>query len=90
MIADLQAVSGTAGPTPCQVTIIGAGTAGCLIASELSRAGISVLVLESGGATQEDDTHPLNRVVQSGEIYRGAERGRFRCLGGLRRAGAEQ
>lgn len=39
-------------------------------------------MLESGGLEQEAETHPLNRVIQLGRPYAGAERGRFRCLGG--------
>jgi choline dehydrogenase-like flavoprotein len=64
------------------VLVIGAGIAGLLVATRLARAGRRVLVAESGGLTQTDETHPLNEVEQVGEIYTGAERGRFRCLGG--------
>lgn len=63
--------------------IIGAGTVGlptaCLLAE---RTGARVVCLESGGLDQRDDIHPLNEVVQLGEVYSGAASGRFRCLGG--------
>ena len=39
-------------------------------------------LLRAAAGTQETDTHPLNRVEQTGQIYAGAEHGRFRCLGG--------
>jgi choline dehydrogenase-like flavoprotein len=82
MIADLAQASGTAGPGACDVTVVGAGIAGCLLACELARRGRSVLLLESGGLAQTEDLHPLNRVVQTAQIYYGAEQGRYRCLGG--------
>jgi choline dehydrogenase-like flavoprotein len=41
-----------------------------------------VILLESGGWHQHEETHPLNEVVQLGTNYRGATHGRFRCLGG--------
>ncbi|MFY0611942.1 MAG: hypothetical protein JXQ99_10490 [Hyphomicrobiaceae bacterium] len=49
----------------------------------LARAtGKSVICLESGGAHQEAETHPLNEVVHLASPYVGAATGRFRCLGG--------
>jgi choline dehydrogenase-like flavoprotein len=62
--------------------VIGAGIAGLVTATKLSEGGLRVVVVESGGRTQESDTHLLNRVEQTGQIYAGAEHGRFRCLGG--------
>src|SRR5579863_4870131 len=64
------------------VAIVGAGIAGLLLATRLRRHGLRVTVLESGGFEQNGETHPLNRVVQTGDAYSGATRGRFRCLGG--------
>jgi choline dehydrogenase-like flavoprotein len=69
-------------PVQCDVAVVGAGIAGTVLACELARRGVRVVVLESGGPVQAEDTHPLNRVVQRGQLYRGAEHGRFRCLGG--------
>jgi choline dehydrogenase-like flavoprotein len=66
----------------CDVAIIGAGTAGCLLATRLAKTGLRVVVLESGGRNQAADTHELNRVVQKRSVYSGAEHGRFRALGG--------
>lgn len=63
--------------------VIGAGTVGLPTACMLAeRTGKSVVCLESGGAEQRADTHPLNEVVQLAEVYSGAASGRFRCLGG--------
>jgi choline dehydrogenase-like flavoprotein len=64
------------------VAIIGAGVAGILLAVRLRRLGLRVMILESGGREQAEAVHPLNRVVQVGDAYDGATRGRFRCLGG--------
>ena len=64
------------------VIVVGAGLAGLFLANQLSMRGLSVLVLESGTETQEDDTHPLNEVEMVGRTYMGATHGRFRGLGG--------
>lgn len=64
------------------VAIVGAGVAGLLLATKLADRGHRVVVLESGGRLQAGDTHPLNEVVQDGDFYAGATKGRFRCLGG--------
>ncbi|PNG27226.1 GMC oxidoreductase [Methylocella silvestris] len=69
-------------PVTADVLVIGAGTAGLVIAARLADEGFRVIVLESGDRQQEKDEHPLNEVVQLRSIYSGASRGRFRCLGG--------
>lgn len=69
-------------PETCDVLVIGAGIAGLIIATELSARHHRVVVLESGGLRQTGETHELNKVVQIGQRYVGAEHGRFRCLGG--------
>jgi choline dehydrogenase-like flavoprotein len=69
-------------PLPCDVAIVGAGVAGLIMACEMARRGLRTIVLESGAMRQEADTNPLNRVIQTGHTYQGAEHGRFRCLGG--------
>lgn len=65
-----------------QAVIVGAGVAGLILAARLRRSNMKVTVLESGDRQQTAETHPLNRVVQLGDSYAGASRGRFRCLGG--------
>jgi 2-polyprenyl-6-methoxyphenol hydroxylase-like FAD-dependent oxidoreductase len=80
MIIDLAAHRDTALVT--DVLIVGGGIAGLLLAAKLRRLGVRVVVVESGGREQTEETHPLNRVVTVGDQYRGAMHGRFRCLGG--------
>ena len=80
MIHDLDRACDT--KLTCDVAVIGAGVAGTILACELARAGKRVVLLESGGHVQATETHPLNRVEYAAAEYRGAEHGRFRCLGG--------
>src|SRR5262249_51242254 len=82
MIRDLNEQQDRALRIEAEIIVIGAGIAGLITATKLSDCGVRVVVLESGGRTQETDTHPLNRVEQTGQFYAGAEHGRFRCLGG--------
>lgn len=79
MIRDL---AGEAHDVACDVLVIGGGTVGLVLAARLAKAGRRVVVAESGGLTQKAETHPLNEVVLLGARYKGAESGRFRCLGG--------
>jgi choline dehydrogenase-like flavoprotein len=82
MITDLAQSDGDERRVNAQVLVIGAGIAGLVLGDQLRRKGIQVVVLESGGREQQQDVHVLNTVDQLGESYTGAERGRFRCLGG--------
>ena len=70
------------GSSKCDIAVIGGGTLGLPTAARLSARGFSVICLESGGWVQKEETHPLNEVVQTRSIYAGAQRGRFRCIGG--------
>src|SRR5438105_10157080 len=81
MIFDL-AVANRSSAIAANVLIIGGGIAGLLLAVRLRRHGLRVVVLESGGREQKEETHPLNRVITIADQYRGAVHGRFRCLGG--------
>ncbi len=82
MIRDLASAPGQNHEVDCDVLVVGGGTVGLLLATRLAAAGRHVVVAESGGLSQVDETHPLNEVVQLGAPYAGAQAGRFRCLGG--------
>jgi len=82
VIRDLAGHTGAPLVQDADVVIIGGGSVGLVMADALAGASRRVVVLESGGERQENETHPLNAVVQLGSIYQGAEHGRFRCLGG--------
>ena len=82
MIRDLNEQQDHALRVETEVLVIGAGIAGIVTATKLSECGLRVVIVESGGRTQAADTHLLNRVEQTGQVYAGAEHGRFRCLGG--------
>ena len=82
MIRDLASLQVDPAPIEADVLVIGAGIAGLILATRLSRSGLRVAVAESGATHQTPETHPLNEVVQTGQIYGGADAGRFRCLGG--------
>jgi choline dehydrogenase-like flavoprotein len=69
-------------PVQVDVAIVGAGLAGLVLAQRLAADGISVAILESGSVRQDEEVHPLNRVEQVAQEYRGATEGRARCLGG--------
>ncbi|BCA60751.1 GMC family oxidoreductase [Sphingomonas sp. HMP6] len=64
-----------------EICIVGAGPAGVTIASELVRSGISVILVESGGLTEESETHALYDGDTIGERVRMME-GRHRVYGG--------
>lgn len=81
MIRDLTKVQG-AQQLVADVLVIGAGIAGLVSAVSLSRRGLRVVVMESGGISQTADTHPLNDVDHLRTPYNAARDGRFRCLGG--------
>ena len=64
------------------ILVIGGGIAGLLIATRAAERGKHVVILESGGEHQAEETHPLNEVVHLRSVYDGAASGRFRCIGG--------
>ena len=82
MITDLTQGAETRLKAETDVLIVGAGIAGILLGIRLRQAGVGVTILESGGSSQSDEAHPLNRTIQLGQPYHGASNGRFRCLGG--------
>lgn len=82
MIRDLASDAGSAHQVDTDVFVVGGGTAGLLLATRAAARGQNVTVAELGGRSQVGETHPLNKVIQLGVPYPGADAGRFRCLGG--------
>ena len=64
------------------ICVIGAGTAGLTLVRELLGSGYTVVVLESGGTTVEEETQKLYACTVTGLPHRGYLQGRFRTLGG--------
>jgi len=64
------------------VTIIGAGAAGILLAVRLTKAGKRVLVIESGHFKIDDEKQKLNEVENVGKELVNAIWGRKRAIGG--------
>lgn len=82
MIIDLNKTSSKTNQAVCDILIIGAGTAGLLLAHKLSANGKNVITIESGEEKQTEPSHVLNQLVQLGLPYDAYNAGRFRCLGG--------
>jgi aryl-alcohol dehydrogenase-like predicted oxidoreductase/choline dehydrogenase-like flavoprotein len=85
MLHDFETMDSSALPSRdnrANVCIVGAGAAGILLATELAKKGISVILLEGGGLNQEARSQDLYRTELSGLPYPGATRGRFRTYGG--------
>lgn len=64
------------------VTIIGAGAAGVLLAVKLAQKGKKVLVIESGHFEVDEEKQKLNEVVNTRKILGSAYTGRNRGIGG--------
>ena len=76
---------------PSDVCVIGAGAAGLMLASELTRLGKRVLLLEGGGLRRwERKSQALNKSNIVGLPFAGAHSGRFRNFGGSTSAWAGQ
>lgn len=65
-----------------EICVIGAGIAGITLAMEFDRAGLSCVVLESGGEVRDDATADLYRGPSAGREYAFADGTRSRFLGG--------
>lgn len=65
-----------------EVCVIGGGTSGILISSQLARAGISVSLLEAGGLSLEDRSQDLYDIETPSAPHAGVREGRFRTFGG--------
>jgi len=65
-----------------EVCVVGAGPCGLTLARALSRSGVDVVLLESGGATHERRAQRLNEGRVTGDRYAGLRRTRRRQIGG--------
>jgi choline dehydrogenase-like flavoprotein/aryl-alcohol dehydrogenase-like predicted oxidoreductase len=72
----------TALPARVDVCVIGAGAAGILLATELARGGLQVVLLEGGGLRQEARSQGIYLSEVVGQSHRGVHEGRFRTYGG--------
>jgi choline dehydrogenase-like flavoprotein len=70
------------GDLTADVCIVGAGPAGITLAQELSRRGLQVLLLESGGRTVEDFSTSLNEGDSVGRPIFRLHESRLRAFGG--------
>lgn len=69
-------------PSEPDICIVGAGIAGLVLATELARHGLVVLVLEGGGERDEARSQALFQVQTAARPHAGAVYGRARVLGG--------
>ena len=68
-------------PSTFDVCVVGAGPAGITVARELARSGFSILLAESGGLAEREETNELNVGDSVGHPSRMHE-GRHRVFGG--------
>jgi choline dehydrogenase-like flavoprotein len=64
MIEDFRAVDVSV-PLSADVCVVGAGAAGIALAIEMSKAGLRVLILESGDVRPEQSDQPLNEGLRA-------------------------
>ena len=64
------------------IVIVGAGTAGILLAVSLTLKGKKVLIIESGNFIENEEKQKLNSVEQTGKSVKNAVWGRKRVIGG--------
>ena len=84
MIVDLRRESITP-ELAADVCLVGAGAAGIALALQLSKAGLSVALVESGGLEPGKEGESLNEGQVHGTSYQGLVTGRARTLGGATR-----
>jgi choline dehydrogenase-like flavoprotein len=66
----------------CDIAVVGAGAVGIVMAVELARAGVDVLLLEGGGKSLETSSQALMEAYSVGHTLDGLQNARFRLLGG--------
>ncbi len=82
MIIDLDTHIDLVETISCEVIVVGGGTSGLLLASQLGTKGANVCVVESGSYTVNQNSESLNDVINLGREYNGTKSGRLRVLGG--------
>lgn len=82
MINDLQLAGDSSVTCDAQVCIVGAGTAGLLLARLLRQKGVRVVMLEAGVLAARSSSEMHQHCEQRGIVYHGAELGRSFGLGG--------
>lgn len=81
MLADLH-TDGLPELLETDVCVVGAGPVGITLSLALSRRGLDVVMLESGGPTVEPELQDLYRSKNVGRNHNGINLGRFRAFGG--------
>lgn len=81
MILDLEKYSGPS-EIDAQVCVIGGGAVGIVLAVELAKNGVNVVLLEGGGETLENRSQNLHRGKSVGHPFQNIDTGRYRVLGG--------
>jgi choline dehydrogenase-like flavoprotein len=84
MIEDLRTVDASV-PLSADVCVVGAGAAGIVLALELSKGGMNVVVLESGDVLPQHRNQALNECEVTGHPLTGLTNGRVRAFGGATR-----
>lgn len=84
MIEDFRAPASSI-PLSADVCLVGAGAAGIVLALELSKAGLQVIMVESGDVRPKASAQVLNEGEVVGQPYTGLTSGRLRALGGATR-----
>lgn len=69
-------------PPPADFVIVGAGTAGIVLAVKLTREGKSVMLIEAGEFGENEEKQKLNTVEQTAKLLKNAVWGRKRAIGG--------
>ncbi|HEY0522740.1 MAG TPA: GMC family oxidoreductase [Stellaceae bacterium] len=82
MFVDARETTGGAARLEADVCIVGAGAAGIAIARELARAGVSTVLLESGGMRFEDAAQDSYRGANAGLPYFALDMCQLRFFGG--------
>jgi hypothetical protein len=66
----------------CDVAVVGAGAVGTMLAVDLARRGLDVILIEGGGWGVDSRAQALNAATVAGRPMSGLENARFRMLGG--------